>query len=121
MPKVSDFYFKAAIIFLILGIGMGIMMAMSGNHNVMGAHAHINLVGWATSALFGAYFALAPAKAARPLAMVQFGTHVVGVAIMIGGLYLLLQGNTAVEMLVPIGSIIVAASVLMFAYMVFSR
>ena len=70
MPRVSDFYFKAAILFLIVGIGLGISRAISGNHNALGAHAHINLVCWATSALFGTYFALAPAKAARPLAMV---------------------------------------------------
>ncbi|WMT87823.1 hypothetical protein NO932_04250 [Pelagibacterium sp. 26DY04] len=121
MPKVSDFYFKAAILFLIVGIGMGILMSISGNHSAMGAHAHLNLVGWATSALFGAYFALAPAKATRPLAMIQFGTHMVGVVIMVTALYFLLQGATGLEMVVALGSIIVAVSVLMFAYMVFSR
>ena len=121
MPKVSDFYFKAAILFLVVGIGLGISMAISGNHNALGAHAHINLVGWATSALFGTYYALAPTKAARPLAMVQFWIHVVGAIVMTVALYLLLQGNAAMEMVVAAGSIIVAVGVLIFAYLVFSR
>lgn len=121
MPKVSDYYFKAAIVFLIIGIAMGLQMSISGNHNVIGAHAHLNLVGWVTSALFGTYFALVPAKAGKGLAMIQFGIHVLGVALMTIGLYLLLQGNAGVEPLVAVGSLVVAASVLLFAFMVYSR
>ena len=121
MPAVSDLYFKAAIVFLVIGIAMGLMMSISGNHNVIGAHAHVNLLGWATSALFGTYLALAPVKAAKRLAMIQFGVHVVGVVIMTGGLYFLLLGNTGLVPVVAIGSLIVAASVLLFGYLVFSR
>src|SRR5690606_32515143 len=53
MPNISNLYFRTAVLFLIAGIGLGLMMSISGNHNVIGAHAHINLLGWVTSALFG--------------------------------------------------------------------
>ena len=36
MPKISEFYFRAAIIFLIIGIGLGLYMSISGNHAVIG-------------------------------------------------------------------------------------
>lgn len=98
---------------------MGLQMSITENHNVIGAHAHINLVGWVTSALFGTYFALNTAKAALSIARIQFFIHVVGTAAMTGSLYLLLQGNTAMVPIVAISSIVVAIGVLIFAYLVF--
>ncbi len=77
MPRLSEYYFRTAIVFLIVGIAIGIHMSMSENHNVIGAHAHINLLGWVTSALFGGYFALNPAKAAGRLPMLQYGVYTV--------------------------------------------
>ena len=68
MPNVAQLFFKAAVVFLIVGIGMGLQMSISGVHNVTGAHAHANLLGWVTSAIFGGYYALNPAKARTKLA-----------------------------------------------------
>ncbi|MCD7059652.1 hypothetical protein [Pelagibacterium xiamenense] len=120
MPKISHLYFQTGIIFLIIGIGMGLQMAISGVHNVTGAHAHLNLLGWVTSALFGTYYALNPAKAAGRIPMIQYGVYTLGVAVMIVGLYFLLQGNLAFEPLVQIGPLVAFAGVLLFAYVVFA-
>lgn len=120
MPKVSDFFFKTAILWLILGIAAGLQMAISGDHGAFPAHAHINLLGWVTSAIFGGYYALNPAKAARKIAMIHYGLYNVGLVVMLPALYLMLQGNTALEPIVAVGSLIVAAAVLMFAVVVFS-
>ena len=120
MPKVSDLFFKAAIVFLIVGIGVGINMAMTRDHSVMGAHAHINLLGWVTSALFGGYYAHNPAKAEGILPIVHFGIYMIGVVVMVGSLYLLLSGNAAMEPLVAAGSVITFLAVLIFAVVVFS-
>ena len=81
MPKVSDLFFKTAIVWLILGIGAGLQMAISGDHGAFPAHAHINLLGWVTSAIFGGYYALNPAKAARRTAMVHYGLYNVGLVV----------------------------------------
>lgn len=118
MPRLSEYYFRAAVLFLILGIAIGIQMSMSQNHNVIGAHAHINLLGWVTSALFGGYFALNPAKAAGRLPMIQFSVYLLGVIIMCGSLYLLLQGNTAMVPVVAVSSLITFIGVLLFAWIV---
>ncbi|UYQ72751.1 hypothetical protein OF122_02945 [Pelagibacterium flavum] len=120
MPKVSHLFFQSGIVFLIVGIGMGLQMSISGVHNVTGAHAHLNLLGWVTSALFGAYYALNPAKAALRLAMIHYGVYTLGVIAMIVGLYFLLQGNTSFEPLVVVGSLVTFAGVLIFAYTVFA-
>lgn len=120
MPAISQLYFKTAIVFLIVGIMMGLQMSISGNHNVIGAHAHANLLGWVTMALFGTYFAFMTEKAQSRLAMIQYGVYAAGVVVMTPSLYFMLQGNPALEPLVAAGSLIAFAGVLLFAFIVFS-
>ncbi|UVK37828.1 hypothetical protein LHFGNBLO_004925 [Mesorhizobium sp. AR10] len=120
MPRISELFFKTAVVFLIVGIAAGLEMAISGNHGTFPAHAHINLLGWVTSAIFGGYYALNPAKAERRIAMIHYGLYTLGLVIMLPALYLMLQGNPALEPIVAGGSLIVAAAVLVFAFVVFS-
>lgn len=121
MPHVSKLFFKAAVVFLAIGILMGLQMSISGNHNVIGAHAHTNLLGWVTMAIFGAYYGLNPAKATTRLAAIHFWTYVLSVAVMVPALYLLYIGYVAIEPLLAVSSITAFLSVLLFAFVVFSR
>lgn len=121
MPQVSQLFFKSATILFLLGIIMGLQMGLSGDHSAFPAHAHLNLLGWVSSAIFGTYYALNPAKAAGRLPMLQFIVYTVGVVVMIPPLYFLSLGNAAMEPLVGIGSMIVFAGVLLFTAVVFSR
>jgi cbb3-type cytochrome oxidase subunit 1 len=120
MPTVSKLYFKTAIVFLVIGIMMGLQISISGNHNVIGAHAHTNLLGWVTMALFGTYFALVPEKAQSRLAKIQYGVYTTGVVVMTPSLYFMLMGNPAFEPLVAVSSLVGFAGVLLFAFLVFS-
>jgi peptidoglycan/LPS O-acetylase OafA/YrhL len=121
MPRVSELFFKTAIVFLILGIAAGLQMAISGDHGAFPAHAHFNLLGWVTSAIFGGYYALNPAKAEKRLAMIHYGLYTLGLVVMLPPLYLkYAYAMDAVEPILGIGSLIVAAGVLVFAVMVFS-
>ena len=118
MPAISHLFFRAGILFLMVGIGLGLAMSISQNHDVIGAHAHINLLGWVTSALFGGYYALNPAKAAGRLPMLQFAVYTLGVVIMGVSLYLLLAGNVGMAPIVAASSLITFAGVLIFAWIV---
>lgn len=119
MPQVSEWFFKAAVLFLIAGIMMGLQMSISGVYNVTGAHAHTNLLGWVTSALFGTFYALNPSKADRKLARVHFWLYTVSVAIMTPSLYLAFLGYSAFEPILAVVAITAFCSVLLFAYIVF--
>lgn len=104
-----------------LGIAAGLQMAISGDHAAFPAHAHINLLGWVTSALFGGYYALNPAKAAWRMALVHYGLYTAGMIVMLPTLYVMLnRGMEQLEPVVAVGSLIVAAAVLIFALVVFS-
>lgn len=120
MPRVARLYFRTAIIFLIIGLSMGLHMAISQDHSAIGAHAHANLLGWVTMAIFGGYHALNPAKAERRLAMIQYCVYTAGVALMVPSLYLMLTGMPEMEPVVGVASLITFAGVLLFAVIIFS-
>jgi peptidoglycan/LPS O-acetylase OafA/YrhL len=120
MPRISHYFFKTATIFLIVGIAMGLHMGLSEDHSAMPAHAHVLLLGWVTSALFGGYYALQPAKAERRIAFVHFGIYLFGMVIMLPALYLKYTGYQKLEPLLGGGSMIVGLGVLIFAYVLFS-
>lgn len=119
MPKIAHWYFRTAICFLIAGILIGLHMSMTQNHAAVGAHAHINLLGWVTMGLFGAFHALNPHGAGTRLAKLQYGIYTGGVVVMAPALYLLLTGHPAWKPVVALSSLAVFVGVLMFAAIVF--
>jgi len=121
MPRIANYFFKAAAAFLIIGIMMGLQMSISGEHNVIGAHAHTNLLGWVTMAIFGGYYALNPAKAETRLAVIHFWSYFGAVVVMAPSLYLLYLGYLAFEVPLAISSIVAFLSVIAFAVVVFSN
>lgn len=43
-------WIKAAVVYLVMGVGLGIYMGASGDHVMVPVHAHLNLLGWASLA-----------------------------------------------------------------------
>jgi hypothetical protein len=119
LPTLSRVYFRTAILFLLTGITMGLQMAITHDHSAMPAHAHVNLLGWVSSAIFGVYYAFNPDKAGRRLAWLQYGAYTIGLIIMLPALYFMMLGNQALEPVVAIGSLITAAAILLFAVILF--
>ncbi|MDP3521716.1 MAG: hypothetical protein Q8S02_13935 [Hydrogenophaga sp.] len=108
-------WLKAAVVYFVIGVGMGIYMGASHDHTLKPVHAHVNLLGWASMALIGFYVLHFGDRLSRRLERIQFWLHQVGAVILLVALSLLVLGNTAVEPLVGITSIVVGASVLLFA------
>jgi hypothetical protein len=120
MPRISRLFIKTATIFLVLGVGLGLQMGIAKDHSAMPAHAHILLLGWVTSGLFGGYYALQPAKAGWRVAMAHYVVYVLGMVIMLPALYLKYTGYPQFEPLLAGGSMIVGLGILIFAYVIFS-
>jgi hypothetical protein len=120
MPRISQLFIKTATIFLVIGVGLGLQMGIAQDHSAMPAHAHILLLGWVTSGLFGGYYALQPAKAAWRVAMAHYVVYVFGMVIMLPALYLKYTGHPQFEPLLAGGSMIVGLGILIFAYVIFS-
>jgi hypothetical protein len=124
MPRVSQLFFAVAVLCGLAGMAWGIQMAENNNHLQMPAHAHLNLLGWVGSAIYGTFFALNPGRIRRS-AWIVFVLNTVGVATMIPFLALFYaEGMPATSSyLVPlsIGTVIVFAGMLVFAVDVFRR
>lgn len=120
MPFISLLYFRTAAVFLLVGILMGLHMAATHDHSTLAAHAHVNLLGWVTPALFAGYFALNPAQAERRLAKLQYGVYVAGVVLMGPMFYLMLRGRPELEPVVIFSSLLVFAGAILFAVITFT-
>ncbi len=90
MPRVSAAFFAAASVCLLLGMSWGIQMGATENFTMMPAHAHLNLLGWVTMALYGTFYALTPNTLSPRLAWINFTLSLLGVVLMIPFLALFL-------------------------------
>lgn len=115
----SSFSFRAATLFAIAGMAMGLAMAASHDHAVMPAHAHLNLLGWVSLFLFGIYYRLHPAADVGRLALVQVGAWSLGTVVLTIGVAALHMGYEAAEPAAAVGSLIVLAAMVLFAVLVF--
>ena len=51
--RISDFCFVVAALAALGGMGLGIVMGISQDFTLAPAHAHLNLLGWVTMAIYG--------------------------------------------------------------------
>lgn len=72
MNRVDLKFLLLAGLMLIAGVGLGIQMGISHDFQLAPVHAHINLVGWASLALFGIVYRLYPKMARSRLAGLHF-------------------------------------------------
>ena len=114
-------WIKAAVVYFIMGVGLGIYMGASGNHILVPVHAHFNLLGWASLALVGLIYHQFPPAGSNRLATVQFWLHNIGLLVGMALLIAVLRGNTALEPLLGVASLVIGASVVLFTINVFQR
>lgn len=68
MNRIDIMFLLLAAISLVAGVAMGVYMAASHDFQLMPVHAHINLVGWASLALFGLVYRAFPELGGNRLA-----------------------------------------------------
>jgi len=107
-------FIKIAVLYLALGVTLGVVMGMMHVFTFMPVHAHLNLLGWASLALVGLVYHAYPQAAETKLATVHFWLHNVGLPPLMISLALLVAGNAAMEPVVGISSLVVAAGVMVF-------
>ena len=115
----SSLSFRLAVLFVIAGMAMGIGMAMTQNHALMPAHAHLNLLGWVSLFLFGIYYERRPALDTSRLAMIQVVLWSLGTVLLTVAVAAIHLGYHAADPIAAIASLIVLAGMIQFAYFVF--
>ncbi len=120
--KIGVTLIKIASVYMMVGLFIGLIMGISGNHAVATVHSHISLVGWTTMAITGLVYIFRPRCAESKLANLYFWLHNIGLPIMVIGLGLQYgYGNAQAEKLSGIGSIIVLLALLVFTINIFKN
>jgi hypothetical protein len=110
-----------ALGYAIVGICLGIYMAASQNHGEFITHAHILLIGFVLSLVYGIIHRLWLGEPGRAVARVQFWVHQLGAITLSVGLFLLYGNFLPLARLDPIlgvASVAVLIGMLLMLYMV---
>ena len=119
MSKISTAFFGAAVLYALTGMVLGIVMGESGDHSATPLHAHLNLLGWASLAVMGAFYGIAGPRAPARLAWANFAASNLGNLMALSMLVLIVQGKPPIlpilipgEFLIVLGMLLFGASVL---------
>lgn len=114
VPDLGDFCIVVAALSALTGMGLGMAMGIRQDFTLAPAHAHLNLLGWVTMALYGLYHR-STGRTGGWLGWLQVLAGVVGAATMSGGLALYLQsGDARFTPLVVAGSLMALAGMVLF-------
>ena len=120
MPRVSAAFFALGVICLFIGMAMGAQMGASEDFTLMPAHAHLNLLGWVTMAIYGTFYALIHASLKPRLAWTNFALAAIGILLLIPSLALYLPAHDAKYIPgIMAGEIATVSSLLVFAISVY--
>jgi len=114
-------YLVWSLCYAVAGMTLGIVMAATQNHSELVTHAHVLLIGFVVSFLYGLIHKLWLRQPPRALANFQFLLHQAAALTISAGLFLL-YGNyvpaASAEPILSVSSIGVLAGMLLMLYMV---
>ena len=113
-------FLLCALVYAVFGICVGIYMAASENHSQLVAHAHILLVGFVVSFVYGLIHKLWVAAESQIVAHVQFYLHQFAALAMASGLLLFYGGvhPPLLEQILKASSLGILVSALLMVYLV---
>jgi hypothetical protein len=111
---------RTAVLLGLIGFSMGFGMGITQDFSLAPAHAHMNLLGWVSFFLYGGFYLLVPHAAAGWLPRIHYALASVGTVVMVAGIAGIMLGHGATfEPLAIGGSVLVYASFILFAAIVF--
>jgi hypothetical protein len=118
MNTLSRRFFVVAVTAALTGMVVGMGMGMLQDFRLAPAHAHLNLLGWVSMAIFGLFYQFVPGASEGRLPQVHFWLSSTGLSVMIPALALLLLGQSAVEPAVAFGGALSLAGMACFGVVV---
>jgi heme/copper-type cytochrome/quinol oxidase subunit 1 len=116
MTGIAGRFFASAIIYIILGMTLGLVMGMTQDHAQMPTHAHILVIGWVTFAIYGFFYHTFPNAAVKRLANAHFWLAEISLVVLLIGLLMIFGGRPETgDPLAAAGSVGVLISTILFA------
>ncbi|HSB33917.1 MAG TPA: cytochrome-c oxidase [Nitrospirota bacterium] len=119
MNRIAGSFMKAAVLYGIIGLALGVYMGATHALSHMTVHSHLGLLGWVSLAVCALFYQVVPAAADLALAKVHFWTANAGMIVLAASLTLKARGVDGAETGAGIGSVLSFAALAMFLYVVF--
>lgn len=122
MSGIDRLFLRTAVLYVLAGMSLGIFMAVSDDHTQMPTHAHMNLLGWASMALYAVVYRVWPEAARSPLAPWHFWIANLGTLVVVIGVAGIMAGHEeSFGPIAGVGSILSLIGMLLFATIVYTR
>src|SRR5215467_6161089 len=108
-------FLRTAVVYFVLAVAVGVYMGATQQLAQIPVHAHLNLLGWVSMALFGLIYHAYPAAATTALARWHFWIHQLGVPALMVAVWVVHAGNAAADPVAGVLSIIVGIGIVLFA------
>lgn len=113
-------FLKIAAIYFTLAVLLGMLMGIIQDFRLASVHAHLNLLGWVSMAVFGLIYHFYPHAAETCHAKLHFWLHNIGLPLMQGGLAIeIISGNSSMLPLVIVSSLLVVIGIILFTINLF--
>lgn len=83
---------KISVVYLLIGISLGLFMSVTHVFNLSTVHVHLNLLGWVTLAIAGLFYTIFPHLAETASAKAHFWLHNIGLPVMMVSIALAIMG-----------------------------
>jgi hypothetical protein len=115
MTDLSNRFFACALGFFACGVGLAVHMSATQDFTLRPVHVHVNLLGWVSFFLYGAFHRFFPEAASWRLARAHFWTATIGLPPFMVGLGLLVSGrpDLGLPIMLP-GELLTVISVALF-------
>lgn len=118
-------WIKISAIYLIIGIGFGLFMHSTVQLQWGATHAHINVVGWLTTAVIGLIYSVYPQAGNNSLGKAQFWLHNIGLPVLLIGMMIIQPSLGApgflIELCVWLGGLAFALSIILLIVNLFTN
>jgi hypothetical protein len=124
MKNIDRLFVLTGLVFLLVGMAIGLQMSKTQDFALHGLHAHLNLLGFVLMTLFGLCYRAWPKMQEGVLASIHYLLHTLSVATALTLLYFLLSNFDLAPKIAPVMNMILMgtyAGVILFAYLFFSR
>ncbi|TFF22813.1 hypothetical protein E3C22_10110 [Jiella endophytica] len=116
MRNIDKIYVASGFGWLIFSAGFGTWLGASGHFNFAESHAHIGLLGFVASLLFGLVHRCWPELRQRLLSTIQFAVYEIGTIVLLAG-KIMVDATGTPNLLLMIGAPIVIVGVLLFLWL----
>jgi len=120
MQRLDRNYILIGLCWVIVGMIFGAWLGASHHNNFANSHAHLNLLGFVTSVLFGMLYWAFPAMAKSRAAMWQFVIYELGVVILVIG-KIMVDNDGSETIFLQVGSVLAIVGAAMMLWLFAAR